>query len=64
MSEPTNKLVILITKGIDSEVSSVAFTIATRLSLPKRQATPAVPSPQSCASPKGWERIEADSAAL
>ena len=28
MAEPTDKLVILVTKGIDSELSSVAFTIA------------------------------------
>ncbi len=28
MPNPTDKLVVLITKGIDSELSSVAFTIA------------------------------------
>jgi predicted peroxiredoxin len=28
MANPTNKLVVLVTKGIDSELSSVAFTIA------------------------------------
>ena len=28
MTEPTDKLVVLVTKGIDSELSSVAFTIA------------------------------------
>jgi predicted peroxiredoxin len=28
MSSETNKLVVLVTKGIESELSSVAFTIA------------------------------------
>lgn len=28
MSTPTDKLVVLVTRGIDSELSSVAFTIA------------------------------------
>lgn len=48
---------------IDRRVRARVLTHANKSRWVKRQATPAIP-PQSCAAPKGWERIEADSAAL